>query len=155
MADFSVTVQPPASVAAGEDETFTVRFDPQSSGLRTALVTIASSDPNEDPFTFLIQGTGTEPAGPEIAVIGLNFLAITNGAFTPESANGTDFGQILTNTAPVDLSIAIENNGLNPLNLNGAPAVQLFGDPEFSVLLQPLGPIPSGRPSGRRSPLHA
>ncbi|MFM8413673.1 MAG: choice-of-anchor D domain-containing protein [Planctomycetota bacterium] len=58
--DFSVTLQPAASVAAGSTTTFTVVFDPSAAGLRTATVVIANDDANENPYEFAIQGTGTE-----------------------------------------------------------------------------------------------
>ncbi len=57
-ADFSVTAQPAASVAAGGSTTFQVRFDPSASGSRTASVSVANNDANENPYNFSIQGTG-------------------------------------------------------------------------------------------------
>ncbi len=56
--DFSVTQQPSSSVPPAGFTTFTIVFDPSATGLRTALATIASDDPDENPYTFSIQGTG-------------------------------------------------------------------------------------------------
>lgn len=56
--DFSVISQPPASLAAFESATFSIEFDPAASGFRYASVSIASDDPDEDPFTFNISGKG-------------------------------------------------------------------------------------------------
>ncbi len=57
--DFAVLAQPSAQVAAGEWVNFTVVFTPQAAGLREAVVSIASDDADENPYTFAIQGTGT------------------------------------------------------------------------------------------------
>jgi len=56
--DFSVTQQPAPSVASGGTTTFEVTFDPSSYGTKTATVSIASNDYNENPYDFVIQGKG-------------------------------------------------------------------------------------------------
>jgi hypothetical protein len=58
-ADFSVTLAPTSPVAPGGSTTFQVTFDPSASGPRTATVTFANNDPDENPFDFSIAGTGT------------------------------------------------------------------------------------------------
>jgi hypothetical protein len=60
-ADFVVTVQPASLVPAGGSTTFTVMFDPNAAGLRTATISIANNDSNENPYNFSIQGTGVIP----------------------------------------------------------------------------------------------
>ncbi len=58
--DFEVSVQPSdVAIDAGESLTFVVTFDPSAIGTRTATVSIASDDPDENPYEFAIQGTGT------------------------------------------------------------------------------------------------
>ena len=60
--DFSVTSQPSSPVAAsGGTTTFEITFDPSGEGLRTATVSIANNDSDENPYDFAIQGTGTVP----------------------------------------------------------------------------------------------
>jgi hypothetical protein len=59
-ADFTVTSQPSSPVAGGGSTTFQVTFDPSSTGTRIASVSIASNDPNENPYSFSIQGKGTK-----------------------------------------------------------------------------------------------
>ncbi|MFZ4765898.1 MAG: choice-of-anchor D domain-containing protein, partial [Roseimicrobium sp.] len=59
--DFSVTQQPSASVAPGDFTTLEVEFNPTGLDLRTAVVSFANNDSNENPFNFSIQGTGTGP----------------------------------------------------------------------------------------------
>lgn len=57
-ADFTVTLQPATSVAASASTTFDVTFDPSAPGLRSATLSIANDDADENPFDFAIQGTG-------------------------------------------------------------------------------------------------
>src|SRR5581483_292094 len=65
-ADFTVTTQPASPVAAlNGTTTFVITFVPGAAGLRTATVSIANDDADENPYTFAIQGTGTpQPNGP-------------------------------------------------------------------------------------------
>lgn len=60
-ADFTVTVQPADSVAAGGATTFLVRFDPSAAGTREASISIANNDANENPYDFAIRGRGVAP----------------------------------------------------------------------------------------------
>ena len=57
-ADFTVTAIPSNSILAGNSTTFQVTFDPSADGLRTATISIANNDSNENPYTFAIQGNG-------------------------------------------------------------------------------------------------
>jgi hypothetical protein len=62
-ADFTVTTQPTSPVASGGGtKTFVVRFDPSAVGVRTATISIANDDADENPYNFLIQGRGTSTA---------------------------------------------------------------------------------------------
>ena len=60
-ADFTVTAIPTNSITAGTSTTFSITFDPSALGLRTANVSIANDDTDENPYTFEIQGTGYVP----------------------------------------------------------------------------------------------
>ncbi len=58
-AEFAVnTAGFPASLAAGASATFTVTFTPAVSGARTATLSIASSDADENPFEVALTGQG-------------------------------------------------------------------------------------------------
>lgn len=46
-------------VAAGASTTFSVKFAPQATGVRTASLHIASNDADENPFDIALAGTGT------------------------------------------------------------------------------------------------
>ncbi|TAN40067.1 MAG: IPTL-CTERM sorting domain-containing protein [Nitrospirae bacterium] len=54
--DFLITVSPAASVAGGGTTTFTVQFTPSAIGLRTATISIANDDGDENPYVFAVQG---------------------------------------------------------------------------------------------------
>ncbi len=70
-ADFAVTAIPATSVAAAGSTTFQVTFDPSATGTRTATITIANNDSTKNPYTFAIQGTGTDiPANPSGTISG-------------------------------------------------------------------------------------
>ena len=59
-ADFSVQFQPTALPISPDSSTsFVVAFTPSALGLRQATVSIESDDPDEAPYTFSVQGTGT------------------------------------------------------------------------------------------------
>ena len=75
--DFSVTQQPTTPVAATTGmTTFDITFTPSSAGVKTAIVSIASDDPDEDPYTFNIEGTGTDTTPPVIVLSGDNPLDV-------------------------------------------------------------------------------
>ena len=58
-ADFTLTANPITPISAGGSTTFTITYDPTTSGTHLATVSIANNDTDEDPYTFLIQGKGT------------------------------------------------------------------------------------------------
>ncbi len=62
-ADFAVTALPSSPVAAAGSSTFQVRFDPGALGSRSATLSIANDDADENPYNFAIQGTGFVAAG--------------------------------------------------------------------------------------------
>lgn len=65
-ADFTLTSIPSSPVAAAGSTSFQVTFDPSAVGTRTATISIANDDSNENPYTFTIQGTGTNSAESDI-----------------------------------------------------------------------------------------
>lgn len=71
-ADYSVTSAPATSVAPGGSTNFTVRFSPVASGLRTAVLHLASNDADENPFDIFLNGNGFNmPAGLEFKIVSL------------------------------------------------------------------------------------
>jgi len=58
--DFTVIQQPSPVVAAnGGTTTFQIQFTPTGPGLKTATMMIANDDADENPYDFMIQGTGS------------------------------------------------------------------------------------------------
>ncbi len=58
--DFTLTTSPSASIPAGDSTTFSVSFNPNTLGLKTAAISIVNNDANENPYDFSIQGTGIQ-----------------------------------------------------------------------------------------------
>ena len=115
--------------------TFTITFDPAAAGLRSATVTIANDDSDEDPYVFNIEGTGTAP---EIDVSGMGLSILGDGSNTPAPADDTDFGSITVASGSVMHTFTISNTGSASLTLSGAPVVMLGGtnSGDFSVVLK-------------------
>jgi len=58
---FSIQNQPTSPVTAGSSTTFTVRFSPDSAGAKTAAISIANNDSDENPYDLTLNGTGLLP----------------------------------------------------------------------------------------------
>lgn len=57
-ADFILTANPSTPISAGNSTTFTITYDPTTTGTHTATVSIDNNDSDEDPYTFNIEGIG-------------------------------------------------------------------------------------------------
>lgn len=57
-AQFRVTTQVPATVAAGRSAAFQITFDPTAAGRHDASVTLPNNDANEAPYDFVVSGIG-------------------------------------------------------------------------------------------------
>jgi len=73
--DFSVSVQPGSSIAASDSAKFTVVFTPSAGGVRSATISIANNDSDENPYTFSIQGTGLTV--PSVTTTGASSISST------------------------------------------------------------------------------
>ena len=145
-ADFRIDSQPSFStVVPGGQANFEVRFSPSALGIRSAIVSIANNDSDENPYTFAIQGTGIV-AAPEIRVEGNSLLEIVNGDITPSTTDHTDFGSTPVSGGTVDRTFYISNVGYAALTLSGIPRVGLSGTnaADFSITVQPDSPVASG-----------
>jgi len=144
-ADFSVTAIPSNSIAAGGGATtFQITFDPSATGVRSATLSIANDDSDENPYNFSIQGTGT--AVPEMNVQG-NGQDIADGDGTPSTVDHTDFGSADIATGTVIRTFTIQNSGYTVLNLTGSsPYVTVGGahSADFSVTAIPSNSIAAG-----------
>jgi len=72
-------------------------------------------------------------------VVTSDFLEIDDDSMTTSGSNNTNFGSVDISSGAVVRTYTITNEGANTLNLTGtAPDfVQLSGDPEFTISLQP------------------
>ncbi len=58
---FGLTAPASTTLKTGETTTFTITFDPQSGGSFTDTVSIANNDGDENPYNFVVAGTGLRP----------------------------------------------------------------------------------------------
>ena len=112
--DFTVTQQAESPVASGNAVTFTIRFDPSATGIRSATVSIANNDSNENPYDFTIWGNGA--LMPEMDVTG-NDISIENGDSTPNSTDETYFGSVPTTGVIQVHTYKIKNYGSDSVQL--------------------------------------
>ncbi|MFY0482348.1 InlB B-repeat-containing protein [Flavobacterium sp. PLA-1-15] len=89
----------PATVAPNSSETFTVTFTPTSLGGKTALLSIANDDSDENPYLITLTGTGTASATSNIIANAgfinspINYLNYINSNIT--AANSFELGQFI------------------------------------------------------------
>lgn len=92
--DFLVEVQPSSVVPPVDGATqFTVRFDPAALGERSAIITIASDDSEQNPHSFTIRGTGI------LGTYTLTPVTSDNGSISPLPPQEVTEGQTRTFTA--------------------------------------------------------
>jgi hypothetical protein len=122
--DFSITQPSGNSVASGGGTvSFSITFDPTTSGERTATISIDNDDPDENPYTFTIKGIGTAQ---DINVQG-NGNDIANGDAVPSSTDDTDFGSIPVISGTIVKTFTIQNTGTVTLSLTGASPYVVIG----------------------------
>jgi hypothetical protein len=147
--DFSVTANPTTPISASGNTTFNITFNPSATGLRTATLTIANDDSDENPYNFSIQGTGTISAQ-EIDITGLG-NSITDGDTSPSATDDTDFGSVLISSGSNANTFTIQNFGtVSNLNLTGpSPYVVISGAnaSDFTVTGIPASTIASSSSS--------
>ncbi|MCA0154509.1 choice-of-anchor D domain-containing protein, partial [Winogradskyella vincentii] len=144
-ADFTLTTIPSSSIASSGNTTFQITFDPSADGLRTASVSIANDDSDENPYNFNIQGTGYTPA-PEIDIQG-NGTTITDGDITPNFLDDTDFGNVDIAGGTNPNTFTISNTGTLALNLTGVSPYVVIGGThaaDFTITTIPSNTIAAG-----------
>ncbi|MEP0708021.1 MAG: choice-of-anchor D domain-containing protein [Parvibaculum sp.] len=128
---FTVSAQPATTVAASGSTTFSIDFTPIETGEQVATVTIANSDADEAPFTFDISGDPRGPTGGTLRDSVLN-VVIANNDLTPDTADGTDFGDREIAAGALSRTFEIRTDGFGA-SIFGADAVSLTGSGAFSV----------------------
>lgn len=108
--DFTVSALGSTSLAAGASTTFTVTYDPGSTGARTCTLAIASDDANENPTNVTLNGIGG--TGPN--------LQVEYPATTVIADDGTlDFGAALNDSGSIERTFTIRNLGTSSLTVTG------------------------------------
>ena len=105
--NFTLTSSPAATLAAGAQTSFTVSFNPSAAGNRIGTISIANNVPGKNPYTFFINGTGTNS---EINVTG-NGVNIADGSTIPSAVNNTDLGTVSIDNGSVLANYTIRNTG--------------------------------------------
>jgi hypothetical protein len=136
--DFSITSQPASSVTVGNSTTFTVQFAPSATGLRTATISFSTSDSSENPFNFLMQGTGTSGSS-EVNVTGSS-VTIADGDSMPGTADDTDFGYANVSSGVVSHTFTIQNTGTATLTIGTVSVSGTYAD-DFTVTSQPASSV--------------
>lgn len=112
--DFSVTTSPVSPVPAGGSTTFIVTYHPTTTGAKTATISIANNDDDENPYDFSLSGTGVA-TGSE-ADIQYNGVTIGSGDASPSLIDGTNLGSVALGSSAT-LTYTIRNLGAATLNL--------------------------------------
>ena len=143
--NFTVVTTLPLNIAAAGTATLEVSFAVDATGAFSFDMDIANNDGDENPYTFAIQGTGTEAVAPEIDVLGSS-ISIADGDDHTATQDDTDFGNADVTSDAVDHTFTIKNTGTANLNLTGTSKVVIGGTHagDFSVTLQPTSPVSSG-----------
>lgn len=142
---WSIVTQPSvSSLHPGETTTFVIRFTPTSAGSKTAYISIANNDPDDNPYIVQLSGTGTAP---EISLWG-NGHEISSGDITPSVLDNTDFGSLNVNGGWLELAFSVNNTGSIALHLTGAGPtyITIEDDPDgnFYVATAPDSTIAAG-----------
>jgi hypothetical protein len=141
--DFTITTNPNPTITPSGSATFTITFSPTSLGSKTATISIANNDSNENPYTFNVNGVGISNY-PEINIQG-NSTNIPDGNTAISTTDFTDFGNAVVTNGSVAHTFIIQNLGGVDLNLtNPSPYITITGaTTEFTVTANPTTPITS------------
>ncbi|MBN2158602.1 MAG: choice-of-anchor D domain-containing protein [Spirochaetes bacterium] len=108
-ADFSATDPAVTTLTPGASAPFDVTFTPGALGVRRAIMTIASNDPDEALYTINLTGNGEPVPVPDINVQ----VALVDYA----SGSMYDFGSVMLGNSGLAITFTIENLGTAPLSL--------------------------------------
>lgn len=121
-------------VANGSNASLVIAFNPTAAGVRQAVMTIPSNDPNQPNFSFILSGSGVVPAAPVLA-------ASVDGVDTTHNGQA-DFGDIELGSSGL-ATVELRNTGNATLNVSN---VTFFGNQaaEFLTSLTQTSVAPGG-----------
>ena len=101
--DFAVSSQPAGTVAVGGQTVVSIRFDPSSAATRDATVSFATSDTDENPFTFALRGRGV--VSPSVFITNLAASSVSGVAtISVATTEGSTYAVYSTDTLRSDSS---------------------------------------------------
>jgi hypothetical protein len=106
-----------SSVAASGSTTFTIAFNPATTGTKSAQISIANDYSVGGSYVINLTGTG-------VVVPEINVKAATSSI---SSGGSYDFGSLISGNAGSPVTFTIENTGSAVLNLTGSPRVAISG----------------------------
>ncbi|MDD5150323.1 MAG: T9SS sorting signal type C domain-containing protein [Flavobacterium sp.] len=136
--DFTVTTFPSSSaIVGGASTTFVITFSPTLGGIRTAIVSITNNDSDENPYTFLIQGTGNCPtttntitpiSGPAGTEVTINATAnnLTGATVTFNGIAATSITYVSSTQIKVIVPTGAISGNLVTTNATGCQATNTF-----------------------------
>ncbi|MDI9256292.1 choice-of-anchor D domain-containing protein [Flavobacterium sedimenticola] len=136
--DFVVTTAPAtSSIAVSGSTTFIITFTPQAAGPRSAIVSIANNDSNENPYTYLINGTGvclatantiTPTSGPVGTEVTITATAnnLSGATVTFNGTNATPVTQVSSTQIKVTVPSGASTGNLVTTNAQGCTATNAF-----------------------------
>ncbi|WP_100615253.1 choice-of-anchor D domain-containing protein [Confluentibacter citreus] len=139
--DFAVTAIPNPTIASAGSTTFSIQFNPASAGVKTASLSIANNDSNENPYNFNITGTATTPF-PEIKIMGGSVLTeIVDGDTTPQNGDGTIFGNVNVGNSLQRIFTIDNTAGTASLTIS---SITLSNTTNFSITTSYSSPVAAG-----------
>lgn len=135
--DFRIIKQPKSSLEPEEKSAFTIRFSPRSAGPRTAILQIASSDPEGKPFEVILKGDGVV-AAPKLVVEWPAGSQVSNG-------DSRKLGSAVVGLGGSTRTVTLRNTGVKPLT--GIRATMVGSHPGDFV----VGKVPSSIAPGKKA----
>lgn len=130
-ADYGFTLLQ-STIAPGSTGNLAVSFSPSASGVRQAVMTIPNNDPDQANFSFILSGSGVQPAAPVMEVRVNNVVVNHN--------NTVDLGDVeIGDSATASLIVKnVGNATLNVSNINfGGAAAGEYSATVSSANLSP------------------
>jgi alpha-tubulin suppressor-like RCC1 family protein len=150
---YTVTQNPAASLAPGEQGTLIVQLSSVSLGTKTGGITVANNDPANNPFSFQVSGAVTTTATPPQIQVATGLNTIANGQSTPLVFGSVEQGQpgptltfVINNVGGQDLTLGTVTVPTG-YTLKQNPPTSLVPGEQGALVVQ-LDSLSSGTKSG-------